>query len=157
MNDPAVKDIQARREQGLQGLNSQEMQAARDQMALGMQGQQQGALRGLLAQQARSGLRGGMAGAQQAQLYRKMGQDRQAGEQKLLLDNYALKNQGLDKYQDFMMRQKFGSLAQGLGEAGLGVSDRTGYMQQQIGQQMAAAAGQTPSRGLFGQLLGGLF
>jgi hypothetical protein len=151
MADPAMQEIVARRKDMVGGLNAQEMTAARDQMIRGMQGQNQNAMRALYSQQARSGIRGGMAGAQAARMQQKFGQERAQQEQKLMLDNYALKRQGQNDYQDLMMRQKFGELNQGLGEAGLGVADRTGAQQAQLAQYMAAQANKEPQRGFLGQ------
>lgn len=155
--NPDVQEILKRKKDMAGGLNAQEMQAARDQMIQGQQAQQQGAMRSLYAQQGRSGIRGGMAGAQQARMQGQFNNQRAQQEQKLLLDNYALKRQGLNDWETSNNRMVFGELAQGLGEAGLGVADRTGYSQYLIGQSMADAARQQPKRGFVGDLIGDFF
>lgn len=138
------------------GLNAGEMQASREQMIRGMQGKEQNAIRNLYSQQARSGVRGGMAGAQQARLQRQAMGDRQAAEQKLMLDNYALRRQGLQDYSQAVNRDISGELGTGMGIAGLGVSDRTAATQAAINQAMMQANANR-SRGVFGDIFSGLF
>ena len=122
-----------------QGLNAEEMRAAREQMARGQQGAASGAMRSLYSNQAKSGIRGGMAGAQAARVGRQIASDRTAAEQKLLLDNYALRRQGLQDYSGAINRDISGELGTGVGYAGLGVSDRTAAQQAAISQAMAQA------------------
>lgn len=138
-----------------QGLNAQEMQAAREQMARGQQGAGQTAMRALYSNQARSGIRGGMAGAQAARVGRQIASDRTAAEQKLLLDNYALKRQGLQDYSTVLNRDISGELGTGVGYAGLGVSDRTAAQQAAISQAMAQANNR--QGGLLSSIFGDLF
>ena len=138
------------------GLNAGEMQASREQMIRGMQGKEQNAIRSLYSQQARSGVRGGMAGAQQARLQRQSMSDRQAAEQKLMLDNYALRRQGLQDYSQAVNRDISGELATGMGEAQLGVTDRTAATQAAINQAMMQANANR-SRGVFGDVFSALF
>jgi hypothetical protein len=156
-DDPRIKDILNRRQDLSQGLNAQELRAQREQTARNIGSQQQGAMRQLYSAQANKGIRGGMAGAQAARVQRQAMQDRQAAEQKNTLDNMAVRRQGLNDYAQMAQGLKFGEMQQGLGQAGLGVADRTGYQQALIGQSMAAAAGQQPKRGILGQVLGDLF
>jgi hypothetical protein len=122
-----------------QGLNAEEMRAAREQMARGQQGAASGAMRSLYSNQAKSGIRGGMAGAQAARVGRQIASDRTAAEQKLMLDNYALKRQGLQDYSGAINRDISGELGTGVGYAGLGVSDRTAAQQAAVAQAMQAA------------------
>ncbi len=119
-----------------QGLNAQEMLAAREGMAAGQNSATNNAMRGLYSAQARSGVRGGMAGAQAGRIARQGMQDRTAAEQKLLLDNYALKTKGLENYSNQVNAGIAGQLATGTGEAQLGVADRTNTYQQAINQAM---------------------
>lgn len=139
-----------------EGLNAKEMQASREQMARGLQGKEQNAIRSLYSQQARSGVRGGMAGAQQARLQRQAMGDRQAAEQKLMLDNYALRRQGLQDYSQAVNRDISGELATGMGEAQLGVTDRTAATQASINEAMMRANANR-SRGVFGDIFSALF
>lgn len=147
--DPRYQEVMRRYQDMSQGLNAQEMQAAREQMQMGQQSQRQQALRSLYSQQAKSGVRGGMAGAQNVRLQQKLGQDRNAAEQALLLQNYNLRRQGLQDYGTQVNRDIFGRLGTGLSEAQLGVADRTGA------QQMAMANQQyqnSQPQGLFARL-----
>lgn len=138
-----------------QGLNAQEMTAAREQMARGQQGQAQSAMRSLYSNQAKSGVRGGMAGAQASRVGRQIASDRTAAEQKLLLDNYALRRQGLQDYSGVVNRDISGELGTGIGYAGLGVSDRTAAQQAAAAQAMQAANNQqSGGRGLLGWIFG---
>jgi hypothetical protein len=148
MKDEMVQDILGRRKDMSQGLNAEEMGAARDLMIAGQQGQEQKALRSMYQNQARAGVRGGMAAAQNARLQRQFGQDRATQEQKMLIDNYNLRRQGLEDYQKLGMGLKFGEMGQGLNEAGMGVADRTGASQEQLARMMYQQAGQRG--GLFG-------
>lgn len=155
-DDPEIMRLKQMREGGMQGLNSEEMEANRTQTMGAMRGQQQGMMRQLLSQQGRSGVRGGLAVAQQRQLGNDQTTQRMDAERKMLLDNYALKQAGQDKYQQFVQQDKLGSLTQGTAEAGLGVSDRTGYLQALIGQAMANKAGEK-SGGFMSDLFSSIF
>lgn len=150
--DPRYRDIMIRSGDMSHGLNAQEMQAAREQMQRGLQSQQQNAMRQLYSQQARSRVRGGMAGAQQMRLQRQAGQDRNAAEQALLLKNYDLKRQGLTDYSDRVNRDIAGLMGTGFAEAGLGVADRGGAQQLAIARAMQQASNQRS--GLFGWGIG---
>lgn len=138
--NPEYASNLARLKEQSQGLNSTEMTAAKEGLATSINGANQGAMRKLYQNQARAGVRGGMAGAQAMRMQRQGMQDRQAGEQKLLLDNYALKQQGLKDYTSAVNSGIQGELATGTGEASLGVSDRTAATQAQINAAMMAAA-----------------
>lgn len=154
--NPAYAENMARYKDMSQGLNAQEMTAAREHMAGGMNNANQNAMRKMYSSQARSGVRGGMAAAQAGRIQRQGMQDRQGGEQKLLLDNYALRARGLDNYSRQVNQGIQGSLATGTGEAALGVSDRTAGAQQQINRAMLSAA-QNQRGGLLTQMFGELF
>lgn len=156
-NDARVQEVLKHRKDGIQGLNAQEQTAAREQMVKGSQAANQGVMRSLLAQQNKSGIKGGLAAGQQMGMAKGFADSRNDQERKLLLDNYAIKDKAFDKYQDASMGQVYGELAQGVNEAGLGVADRTGYQQALIGQQMAAAAGQQPKKGFLGEIFSGIF
>jgi hypothetical protein len=149
---PEYKENLGRMRDMSQGLNAQEMLAAREQMARGVQGQTQGAMRSLYSNQARSGIRGGMAGAQAARVQQQGMRDRQAAEQKLLLDNYALRRQGLQDYSQAVNRDISGELGTGMGYAGLGVADRTAS--QQAAAAQAAAAANNRGGGLMSWIFG---
>lgn len=150
--NPAYQENLGRIRDMSQGLNAQEMLAAREQMARGIQGQQQSAMRKLFSAQNRSGVRGGMAGAQAARLQQQGMRDRQAAEQKMLLDNYALRRQGLQDYTQAVNRGISGELASQMGYAGMGVSDRAAA--QSAAAAQAAAAANRQSGGFLSWLFG---
>jgi len=154
--DPIMKELSGRRKDLSQGLNAEELDAQRRMMTRQRDNNEQAALRQLMAGQGRAGVGGSRAAAQRADLQRKMNIDRGDQERQMVLNNYEARRQGLDDYQKLELNKRFGQLSQGMGEAQLGVSDRTGYMQNQIAQQMAAAANQQPKKGVFGQIFEGL-
>lgn len=139
-----------------QGLNAEEMTAARESMAAGQNSTANANMRKLYSNQARSGVRGGMAGAQAARVIRQGNADRTAAEQKLLLDNYALKAKGLDNYSNQVNAGIAGELATGTGEAQLGVADRTATYQQAINQAMLNSANNQRG-GVLSQIFSSIF
>ena len=94
-----------------------------------------------------------MAGAQAARVGRQIASDRTAAEQKLMLDNYAIKRQGLQDYSGVINRDISGELGTGIGYAGLGVSDRTAAQQAAVAQAMQAANNRQ-SGGLLSRIFG---
>jgi hypothetical protein len=156
-NDPRINDIASRRKDLADGLNAKEMDAARGVMQTQMDNNDQRALRELLAGQGRAGVGGSRGAAQRAELKRKMNIDRANEERQYTLNQYEAKRQGLDDYQNLEMNRRFGQLAQGMGEAQLGVAERTGYMQNEIGREMARAAGKQPKQGILSTIFDGIF
>jgi hypothetical protein len=156
VNDPTMQSILKQRQDAALGVNAQEYQGMRDDMIKGQQSANAGYMRQLLSAQGAGGVGGARAVGQQAELANQFAQTRADAERKLLLDNIALKREGTDSLQDFLFKQKYGTLAQGLGEAQLGVTDRTGYMQGQVNQAMANAAAQQAPQSLLQQLFGGI-
>lgn len=154
-SNPEYAANMARYKDMSQGLNAQEMTAAREQMAQGQNSTANMAMRRLYSNQARSGVRGGMASAQAGRVGRQAMTDRNSAEQKLLLDNYALKAKGLEGYSNQVNAGLAGNLATGTGEAQLGVADRTNTYQQGVNAAMLAAQ-QNQRGGLLTQIFGGL-
>lgn len=90
-----VADIIARRKSGLEGLNAEENAAFRSQAQNAIGQEEQGALRALKASQGSSGVRGGVASAQQAMALKNFADQRAKAEQELFLRNIAEKQNRL--------------------------------------------------------------
>jgi len=106
-----LKDILERRKAGLGGFSSEESAAQRAQMALGLSRQQEAARRQLLAAQAKSGIKGGAAAAQQGQFAERAMAQRAAGEQDLFIKNIQEQQNRLKAFEDIQKAQQFGNLA----------------------------------------------
>lgn len=146
-----------RKQQAEQGLGAEAFQAAREQRLRSLGSNELRQQRNLAALQGRSGIRGGAAAGQLAELMGSQMRDRQSAEQQLLLADAALKQGMLDKYanqlqgveQEELGREKFnigqkqkelfGELSTGLNEQAMGVAERTGVRQGEAAQAMAAA------------------
>jgi hypothetical protein len=159
-------DVQAAlqtRRQALGGLTGQEMQGQRDVATQRIQGQTESARRRLAAAQARSGVRGGTASAQQAGVIGQ-GIEAQAGfERDLMLQNRAAQQtaagnlltdvSGVRQFDlSQAARERSAQLQAGMGFTQLGVSERAGVAANQA--NVAAAQAQRPSGGLLGGVLG---
>ena len=160
---PGIQDALEAQRALLGGLSAPEMQAQRDIATQGIQGATESARRRLAAAQARAGVRGATAGAQQMGILGQGIQARQNMEQQLLLADRAAKSkaaeellagQGAVSKFDLAQaaREKQARLAGGLGFAQLGSAERSGTMGAQAA--IAAAQAQKPSGGLLGGVLG---
>lgn len=105
------KDILEKRKAGLGGFSSEEAAAQRAQMALGLGRQQEAARRQLLAAQAKSGIKGGAAAAQQGRFAEQAMAQRAGSEQELFIKNIAEQQKRLKEYEDLQKAQQFGGLA----------------------------------------------
>lgn len=148
-NDPEMQRLKKIREEYAKGYSGQELggmrQTARGEIA-GAQAAQQRKLQSSLA-------RGGVGGARAAAISAAQGREGQKAinqaETKMALDSAQMARQGAADLQDFIFRQKYGSLGTSLGYGQLGATDRSTAAQ--------AAANTAPKQGLLGQLLGGIF
>lgn len=156
VDHPYMQEILGRRRDMAQGVDSKEYQGLRDDMVSGLQSAQKGYMRQLLSSQGMNNTGAARSVGQMGELAGQFSQNRAEAEKKLMLDNIALKRQGVSDLEKFLLQQRFGELSSGLGEAQLGVADRTGYQQALIGQQMASAAQQQSQPGIVGQIFGGL-
>ena len=161
--DPDIEAALQIRRQALGGLTGAEQQAQRDVATQRIQAQTQGARRQLAASQARSGVRGATAGAQQSEI---LGQGIDATrqfEQNLFLQNrqaqQSAAGQLLGDVTDVRQfdlgqaaREKLAQLQTGLGFQQLGVTERAGVTAANA--SVAAANAQSPSGGLLGGVLG---
>lgn len=121
-------------------VGTPEYNAQKAQMALGEQRQSQLAQRQLLAAQAKAGVRGGAAGAQQERLQEQTGLQRAAAEQGLYAKNIG-EREKLEKAQQFGDVSSQLARMQ-LASADLGQQRGLSAAQNTAAAQMAAAAGQ---------------
>lgn len=149
-DDPDMQDLRNRRMDLSKGYDGQELGALRGQARSEIEGQRSNYLRSLAGKTARGGIGGARAAAMQASADKGFQQNRADMERKMTLDNANMVRQGTDSLQDFLMRQKYGTLGTGLGYAQLGVADRSADAQ-------AAIAGKEQDRGIFGNILKPLF
>jgi hypothetical protein len=134
--------FQAQREAAMRGLN-------RNTQAQGQQLQQA---------QARGGIGGALGASQLANQQRSQGIDRNAAEQDLLLKDAAFKTAALGDWSqsagktDFFNigqanKEKMGQLGTGLASAQMGLAERTGLNQADLGKSMAQALAQQGGSG----------
>lgn len=128
------------------GLTAPEMQAQRDVALQGIGQQTAQSRRALAAIQARQGVRGATAAAQQMGIEQSAQKQRQEFERNLLLGQRQAEIQGLGLLQESQRfdlgqaaREKFGEIQAGLGFAQLGVAERAGIRGAQSASQAAAA------------------
>lgn len=169
-----VQDVLDRYKSGLAGYSAPELQAMRDQASNGINQQAQTNLRALRGVQGMSGIRGGLASAQQYQTLQDAAKQRANFEQQLFIRNADEQQNRLGQYNGALTgaqaeelarkkynigqgeKEKFGQLSTELGYGGLGAGDTALASQMIIGDAMARA-GATPDGGggLFGNLFGG--
>jgi len=136
-------------------LGTQEELAQRQKIARDLAVQQQAAQRQLASQQARMGMRGGAAAAQQAQLARQVAKQRAAQEEEAQLGRTMF---NLTQEQ----KERFANLAAELARQQMLAAKAGQKMQSRAAalggvQQVQAAQTAAQPQGLFGQLFGGLF
>jgi len=148
-----IQDILSRRQANLDGFTPQEQEAMRDQNMRSIVQSQQAGSRDLARNQARSGVRGGLAAAQQ-QSFQAATQGQIADqERQLFLSQIGQKRDALDRFegsqrtteQDLLGRQQFnldqgareklGALSTELGMGSLGAAERASIMQQVLGER----------------------
>lgn len=100
-----------RRKAGLGGYSSEESAAMRSQLALDLGRQQEAQRRQLLAAQAKSGIRGGAAAAQQQRFGETAMAQRAAGQQDLFIKNIAEQQRRQKELESLQQNQQFGNLA----------------------------------------------
>lgn len=140
-----VADIRERRRAALEGLTPEEQTALSSALTEGIQRGEQTALRQLQALQARQGLRGGTAAAQQADVLRAGQEARARTERDIFLENIGAKRQALGAFEETIGgeagragREQAARLQAALGSAALGSAERGSLRQQAIAAQQAA-------------------
>jgi hypothetical protein len=148
-----VASILAQRKANLAGFTPEEQGSMRDQNMKQILAGQQAGSRDLARQQARSGVRGGLASAQQGAM-QMAGQGQLADqERQLFLENIAQKRGALDQFeqstqgaeaadlskqqynQSQAARELLGKLSTEMGYGSLGASDRASAMQSALGEK----------------------
>lgn len=122
-----VADLINRRKEQLGGLSPEEQNAFRSQALGGIQRGQQDQQRQLMARLGASGLRGGAAAAQQANLAREGLRQQAQAEQNLFTQNVDRRRQALDAFEGSMGRAR-------QEELGLLAKEKGGVLQTELGQ-----------------------
>lgn len=138
-----IADILARRKENLQGLGRQELQAERDRAGQEISRQSESQRRQLAAIQARTGVRGGTAAAQQLGAISAGAQTRANFERDLFLKNEQIKREALGQFETSVSaaeQSEFGRRAAGaeLEKFNLGQQFRErGLQSENISRQLA--------------------
>lgn len=144
-----LADIIARRKEALEGLSGNEKSALRDQALESVRLSEQGALRQLRGIQGAQGLRGGLAGAQQASVLSDFARQRAGVERDIYLQDVLDRQNALTQLEQTLgaeqqraQQSKLGQLSAELGYGSLGAQDRASAMEMLIGEKQFAAASQ---------------
>lgn len=132
------------------GFGAPAFQAARESRLRGLNRDTQSQQQSLKQTQARGGIGGALGASQLANLQRSQGQNRAQAEQDLLLQNVAQKTGALKDWQQMASKgemynlgqaakEKLGQLGTGLAEGQMGVSERGGLTQTDIGKALSDA------------------
>lgn len=148
-DDPDMQTLRAQREDLAKGYSGEQLGALREQSRGDLQGQQSKYLQSLSSNLAKGGVGGARAAAMQQQANLGFAGKRAEQERLINIDQAKQVNQGTDKLQDFLFRQKYGKLGTGIGEAELGVADRNASMQAQI-------ANKEKDKSLLDRFMGGI-
>ena len=154
-----AQDILARRQAALGGLSAPENQALREQATQGLNRRTQTALRALRGQQGATGITGGTALAQQADILRGQQQAQAGLERDLLLENVAQRQRALDALeatQQGQFQQGLTGQRQALQDFLAAQQAETGIQQFNIGQEGREAFGRLGTELGFGGLEAGL-
>lgn len=161
--DKKIQETMSRFEDLSRGMSAQEIAARKSEAFQGIDVQQQTQSRALQAALARSGVKGGAAGAQQREMALGGLRAKAGVERDLLTSDYARRVAGLKDFANISGQVKQFDLAQaaaeknlemgsGLGFAQLGSAERQAAM---AANAMRASAGQPESRGIGSSILGG--
>ncbi len=160
-----ISDLIAERKARSAGYTKEEMGGMREQNLSQIQQAGQGQERELRIQQARAGVRGPAALAQQAKLMQAQGAQQAGLERELFLGNIQRRDQGLNALEESTnkaraeemargqfnigqsQREKFGQLATEMGYGSLGANERGAVMNKIVGENQAAAGLQAAQQG----------
>lgn len=131
-DDPDMQRMRQLRENLQKGYEGSELGGLRQEARGQLAGKQAAEMRNLQARQARQGVGGARAAAMQGQLGRQFTGATADAERKLALQQGELKRAETDKLQDFMFRQKYGSLGTAAGMAQMGSQDYASQQQRQL-------------------------
>jgi hypothetical protein len=170
-----ISDVIARRRALLGGLTGEESQAARDIATQNIGRETQGRSRQLAALQGRAGIRGGLAGAQQAGVLESGAEQRANFERQLLLENRGAQERALGAFeqsvgsaeanelgrQQFNLsqsaRERQAQLSTALGIAQLGTAERSALRSKEAIAATGAAPRLDAGGNLLGDAVGGAF
>jgi len=124
-NDPDMQAMRARREDLSKGYNGAELGSLRENARQDLEGQRARVLSGLRSQAGRGGVGGARAAAMEGAANQGFAGQRATNERAMNMDQAKMVRQGTGDFQDFLMRQKYGSVATGISEQQQGVADRT--------------------------------
>lgn len=128
-DDPIMQEIAAKRREGMQGYDAGALGALRATARGELAGQQNQYLQQLRSKAARSGVGGARGLAVEAGSRANMNKNTATAENKMMLDQAAEVNRGIDKFADYELKRKYGQMATGAGLAQMGVAQRTGQQQ----------------------------
>lgn len=122
-NDPDMIKMRATREDLAKGYSGSELGALRGESKANVEGQRSSYISQLKNNMAKSGVGGARGAAMINEANQKSAAAGAEGERKVLLDSANVKRQGVDSFQDFLMRQKLGKLGLAYGQQSLASSD----------------------------------
>lgn len=150
----SFEDILAQRRAQMQGLTPEEQSALEQQALGGISTGTQTALRQLRGVQGATGLRGGGAAAQQAQILQEGQKQTAQAQQDIFLKNIAARRQALSEYeqtvqaeQDRAQRELLGQLTTEFGYGSLAAGESAAVGQQMAAMDMAARGQQLQQSG----------
>lgn len=133
-DDPDMEMLRQRREDLSKGFEGKELGAVRGEARNQIQGQRANYLRQLAGRTGRAGIGGARAAAMQAGADKGFLEDVAGAERKLAVDQAGLIRQGTGDLQDFIFRQKYGTLGSAIGEQQAGLAERGKYAEVKANQ-----------------------
>lgn len=152
-----IADIIARRDAESKGFSDEEQNAFRAKNQVDINQSLAGKMRALKVAQAQSGVRGGLASAQQARVVSDSNKDNVTNERELFLKNIDARRQGLNSYEQSvggarkdelertmynqaqLNKEKLGRLGTEFGYGSLGSGERSAMYQKWAGEDQAKA------------------
>jgi hypothetical protein len=126
------EDALERYRQNLEGMSGGEMARRRSDAAAGIEGARASAARDLGRNQLASGVTGGIAFAQQKALADSAMQARAQQEQGIFLANEEMKRQALDKFSNFIGKERYGRMTNELSDRALTLQEQAALNQNRI-------------------------
>ncbi len=152
-----IADIIGRRDAESKGFSDEEQNAFREKNQVDLNQSLAGKMRALKVAQAQSGVRGGLASAQQARVVSDANKDNVTNERELFLKNIDARRQGLNSYEQSvggarkdelertmynqaqLNKEKLARLGTELGYGSLGAGERSAMYQKWAGEDQAKA------------------
>ncbi len=134
-DDPDMKMMRKKREDLAKGYSGQELGAIRQTARGEIAGQRNNYLRNMHSNLARGGVGGARGAAVRGAADQKFAQSGADAERKMALDSANMVITGTNDRQDYIFRQKYGSLGTELGYGQLGTADRAAEASRQANQK----------------------